>query len=168
VFGTLADDPLTGSSRPDQLGGVDRSSLISLLGVSDAPTTGELRTARRFVARQLHPDAAGDRSASIMADVNSACDRWIAEIRAGTTTSPDNLESSQPREAEPAPWVQPRSSITFQVSYAVGTISVAFVTMVLIVMIAGPSVTTFAVGALFGAVAGAAYVGVVFVLARRE
>ncbi|HUF99055.1 MAG TPA: hypothetical protein VMM60_13075 [Ilumatobacter sp.] len=143
---------------------MDRPSLISLLGVSASPTTAELRHARRFVARRLHPDAAGDRSAPRMADVNAACDRWIAEIRAGTSTPLSNSEPSRPHATQPTHRPSP---IDFQMSYAVGTILVAFLTTVLIVMIGGPSVTTVAVGALFGAIAGAAYATVIYLIARR-
>ncbi len=103
-----------------------------------------------------------------MAEVNAACDRWIAELRAGATGSHAGPAPSAPGERMPASHHSPPVLAPFRWSYAVGTVVVAALTAILIVMIVGPSVTTAAVGALFGACAGAAYLATVLVVARRE
>lgn len=143
---------------------MDRSELIDVLGVSDAPTTGELRLARRRAARRLHPDAVGDRGAAEMADlmseVNEACDRWIDEIRtsrdAPTVSMPSSfVQQPTPRASESS--ATARSVGGLQPVYALATVALMVVIMGVIVLIAGPSVASIAVGALFGAVGGAIY-----------
>jgi hypothetical protein len=142
---------------------MDRAELIDVLGVSDAPTTGELRLARRRVARRLHPDAAGERAAQTMSDVNEACDRWIDEIR----TSRDAATVSMPASfvQQPTPTSTHRSGVDapprpaggLQPVYALATIALMVVIMGVIVLVAGPSTASIAIGALFAAAGGAIY-----------
>jgi hypothetical protein len=150
---------------------MDRAELIEVLGVSDSPTTGELRLARRRAARRLHPDTAGDRAAEAMAremsEVNEACDRWIDEIRttrdAPTVSMPASFVQ-QPRATTTPPPASSGASATsvtsaggLQPVYALATIALMVVIMGVIVFVAGPSVASIAIGALFGAAGGAIY-----------
>jgi hypothetical protein len=145
---------------------MDRAELIDVLGVSDSPTTGEIRLARRRAARRLHPDAVGDGAAEVvarqMSEVNEACDRWIDEIRttrdAPTVSMPASFVQ-QPAAATPhaqagAPRV-PAGGL--QPVYALATVALMVVIMGVIVLVAGPSVASIAIGALFGAAGGAIY-----------
>ena len=143
---------------------MDRSELIDVLGVSDAPTTGELRLARRRAARRLHPDAVGDHGAAEMADlmseVNEACDRWIDEIRTSRDAPTVSMPSSfvqQPAPRASASSATARSAGGLQPVYALATVALMIVIMGVIVLIAGPSVASIAIGALFGAAGGAIY-----------
>ena len=144
---------------------MDRAELIDVLGVSDSPTTGELRLARRRAARRLHPDAVGDQAAEViaqkMSEVNEACDRWIDEIRttrdAPTVSMPASFvqqPASTPRARASAP---PGRAGGLQPVYALATIALMVVIMGVIVLVAGPSVASVAIGALFGAAGGAIY-----------
>jgi hypothetical protein len=149
---------------------MDRAELIEVLGVSDSPTTGELRLARRRAARRLHPDAMGDRAAEVMAqqmaeqmaEVNEACDRWIDEIRtkrdAPTVSMPASFVQQPAADTPPATAsAPPRPAGGLQPVYALATIALMVVIMGVIVVVAGPSVASVAIGALFGAAGGAIY-----------
>lgn len=131
---------------------------MTTLGVSASPTTGELRTARRRVARRLHPDIAGERGATSMAALNAACDEWIQEIRRGVSAQPAAVD---PVAARPATGrLRPLDAVSTLALVA----AVALVTVVLL----GASVVSLAAGLLLGAGAGGVYLVVLHHLATRR
>jgi len=136
---------------------MERGELISVLGVSETPTTGEIRLARRQAARRLHPDSAGDPTAAAMAELNEAADRWIDEIRrardAPTVAMPAAYVQSPSTPSSPPPAARGGIGPV----YVVATIALMAVITAVVVIVAGPSVVSFAIGALCGAAGAAIY-----------
>jgi hypothetical protein len=155
---------------------MDRAELIDVLGVSDSPTTGELRLARRRAARRLHPDAVGDQAAKMMAEkmseVNEACDRWIDEIRTRRDAPTVSMPASYVQQPAATPRASagdpPRRAGRLQPVYALATVALMGVIMGVIVVVAGPSVASIAIGALFGAAGGAIYLLILRALVGTE
>lgn len=161
---------LTGMNASSTIVGVERTELIAVLGVSEHATTGEVRRARRAVARFLHPDADA-RTATAMADVNAACDDWLAEIRSrrdSPSLTTDVAASQPPPQASnmgsrPAPSDR-RSDwkLTLVASLVLFGVIVAVV-----VAVAGLSIPTIAAGLLLGIGAGG-FFAVVSLLNREH
>jgi hypothetical protein len=139
---------------------VERSELIGVLGVSEHATTGEVRRARRVVARFLHPDADA-RSSTAMADVNAACDDWIAEIRSRRDLSPQTNKVVANQPSPPASNLHARPATSNRhanwLLTLVPSLVLFFVILGLVTAVAGPSVPTIAAGLLLGIGAGGFY-----------
>ena len=129
---------------------MDRAALISILGVAPDPTTGEVRSARRLVARNLHPDVTGG-SVPLMSDVNAACDEWIAEIRRAraTPTSEVRREPSVPEHG------------LRRIDVA-ATLALIVFGAILVVTVVGPSGASIAAGLLVGALAAALFLAILY------
>lgn len=131
---------------------MDRSELISVLGVSELATTGEVRRARRSVARFLHPDA-NTEDARTMADVNAACDDWLADIRARVDRPPTSPNFAETRTTG-LPNLDARYARCDRRSRLSSTLVVGLVIVVvvcgIVLRVAGASVPTFAAGLLIG------------------
>jgi hypothetical protein len=86
---------------------------FATLGLDRTATVGQLRAARRRLARQLHPDHGGD--AARMQQVNAAFDAALAELTATPqpATAPDAPRGRRrPRPAErPRPGPRTRSTL---------------------------------------------------------
>ena len=141
---------------------MDRTELISLLDVPSEPTTGQVRQARRTLARRLHPDATGSAASSRMAEINAAVDAWIAEIRARRQAGPTG-DVTIPSEPPAAPIDAP---VPFRVTHAIATVLLVGAVIGVVVLVVGLSVMTLATGALLGAVAGAVYAAVLYRIER--
>ena len=141
---------------------MDRTELISLLDVPSEPTTGQVRQARRTLARRLHPDATGSAASSRMAEINAAVDAWIVEIRARRQAGARGRVTT-PSESPAVPIDAP---VPFRLSHAVTTLVLVGAVIGVVVLVGGLSVMTLATGALLGAVAGAVYAAVLYRIER--
>lgn len=130
---------------------------MRVLGVSENPTTGEVRRARKAAARLLHPDVAGDRAALRFADVNAACDEWIAEIRAQHAAEAQHSRAAPPARAGDLP-----------ARYAVATLALIVVAIACTIIVAGFSAASIAAGTLLGAGAAGAYLTVLYRTMRQR
>ena len=138
---------------------MNTAELIALLGVPDAPTTGEVRLARRRVAKRLHPDLGGDALTRAMADVNAGCDRLIVSIRAGRRRPPAVAAGPAPSAAQRA---------VFRTEYAIATVCLMGIVFGLFAGLLGGGATAVAAGLLFAALAGAAFVAVLLRVVERR
>jgi len=144
---------------------MERAELVELLDLTDSPTTGEIRLARRQAARRLHPDRAGGVSEARMAEVNDACDRWIAEIRAARDAPTVTMPATFVRQPDDGIRSAPGGALARV--YVLATLALMLVIMAVVVVVAGPSVTSIAVGALVGAAGGAIYLLILRAVTRR-
>jgi hypothetical protein len=144
---------------------MERADLVELLELTDSPTTGEIRLARKQAARRLHPDRAGGLGAAQMAEVNDACDRWIAEIRTARDAPTVTMPATFVRQPDTA--TTPTASAALARVYVLATLALMLVIMAVIVVVAGPSVTSIALGALIGAAGGAIYLAILRTVTRR-
>lgn len=133
---------------------MDRRALIEVLGVSQSPSTGEVRRARRRVARTLHPDAGGD-STQEMAEINAACDQWLNEIRARRWEVPPRTPKPAPSAtvAPPTPRASPRQRIANNHGSYLATVAIPALVVLLTgisVAVVGLSILAVAAGVLIG------------------
>lgn len=144
---------------------MNTGELLQLLELPGDPTTGQVRVARRRIAKRLHPDAHGGRLERAMAEVNAGCDRLIADIR---------RRRSEPVVAEPAP-APPirvdnvRGPVEFRFEYAISAafvVLLGFMSAVLVVRSSSAAAIAFAV--LVSAILGLAFIGTLIVLLRRR
>ena len=146
----------TGTANDDD--NVERTALIEVLGVSHDPSTGEVRRARRRVARALHPDTHDD-ATDQMAEVNSACDLWLAEIRArrhAVPTPPEPATAPRQTGSQPSP---PRIANNDALFLATASIPVLVVFLAgASVAVVGFSIASLAAGVLLGLGMGGMFV----------
>ena len=142
---------------------MNTGEVIALLGVGEQPTTGEVRVARRRVAKRLHPDLGGEQRTRAMADVNAACDRLMARIRRG------DLNPPPPRVAtRPVPVVVAVKRFEFRPVYAAIALATMLLAFTFTVTIVGASAGGVAAGLLVAAVAGGCAVGGVLLYLSRH
>ncbi len=144
---------------------MNTGELLQLLELPGDPTTGQVRAARRRIAKRLHPDAHQGRLERAMAEVNAGCDRLIADIR---------RQRSKPVVAEPVP-APPirvdnmRTPVEFRLEYVISTVVVVllgFMCTVLIVRSSSAAAVAFAV--LVSAILGLAFIGTLIALLSRR
>lgn len=142
---------------------MERTELVALLGVTADPTTGQVRQASRSLARRLHPDTAGQDSATTMAEVNAAIDEWLAQIRSRRNAP---TPASAARATAPAPprGTPPEAQVPLRMAHAAATVVLIIVVALVVVALIGFSTMSLATGALLGS--GAA--GIFAVLVHRH
>lgn len=143
---------------------MERTELVALLGVTPEPTTGQVRQARRSLARRLHPDAAGQESTAMMAEINAAVDEWLTQIRSRRDAPTPAAPAATAASARP---VQTVARVPLRISYAAATILLVVVVSIVVVALVGFSATSLATGALLGSGAAGAFATLVHRHERR-
>ena len=152
----------------------DAAAAKARLGLTGDPTTGEVRIARRRVAKRLHPDRAGPGAQRAMAELNRTCDELIASIRTsgGALRAPTSGPPPPAETAPAAPADEPSDPVATVRARPPDLLDIARTLIVLVVataavlLVAGStSGGAIAIALLTGAVVAGAFVAVTWWLA---